>query len=423
MSTTTATFNGDNKTPLGTATIPETETGWWVSGVRKDEHQSWERPFMVTLAANDRPDFQGRMMFVDTGEAFSYFEVKTLTMPPTPDISAMFGSFGMFGGAMMPPMPQPPQMPEFRMPVPHTGRPERRFPGVAKYLDQQALQWVGNDEEGNRKKLWFVQEELVGETEEQARHREDGDAKRLVLALAPINGQGANYVVNKAINRTILRTYKFKAVPSGEMWMMWYGAQFTGHDLYRLPVGTGIKSLPNGGHPFGEGSLGSADMYDAEWLVSRRFGGVCPASDDTEQFKGWLLQMFRTTRLAPAIKQEMEDRKQTFKDVDSEAHQRDIEGLRKLNQEMRDDARRKQEISDWEDAQRRQRKIDSDRRIREGWSAVIRGVEQYRGPYGELIEIPVSGPNTRAYYDRYSGTILHTDGYPYGWEELPRWQW
>lgn len=419
---TTATFNGDNKVPLATAEVPETEDGWWVSGVRKDMQQSWERPFTVSLVANDRQDFRGRMMFVDTGEAFSYFEVKTLTMPPMPDISSMFGSFGMFGAMPMPQMPQAPT-PEFRMPVPHTGRPEEPFPGISEYLDRQALNWVGTYDDGSKRKLWLVGEELVDDTEQTAAAREEAAGQRLMLAFGPINGQSFNYVLNKSLDRTVLRTYRFESEPGGEKWLMWYGAHFVGHDMYQFPASSGIRSVPGGTHPFGQGSLGNADMYDVEWMATRRFGGVCPEADDTGQFKGWVLHMLRTARLAPAVRQEMEDLKKAFKDADSERHQRDIEGLRQLNREMREDARRKDAIREQEDAIRRRRKEESDRRIREGWSAVNRGVEQYRGPNGELIEIPIGGPGSRAYYDRYTGTILHTDGYPIGWEELPRWQW
>ena len=418
MATTVATFNGDNKTPLGTATIPEIDGGWWVSGVRKDTIQSWERPFKVILAANDRSDFKGRMMFVDTGEAFSYFEQRVLTMPAGPDVSSLLGAFGM----PMPPGLAEPPVPEIKVPAPHTGRPEQRFPGIGKYLDRQALQWVGTDEDGSQRKLYLLGEELIGETEEEARRREEGDAQKLRLALATISGHGSNYIVNGAMNRTVMRTYRF--VPAGgQPWMMLYGAQMMGHDTYSFPSSTGITSLPGGSHPFGQGTRGNADIYDVEWMATRRFGGVCPMSDDTEQFKEWVLQLFRTARLAPAVKQEMENLKKAFMQSDSEQHQRDIEGLRQLNSEMREESRRKQEIADWEDARRRQRKEDSDRRIREGWSAVIRGVDQYRGPNGELIEIPIGGPGSRAYYDRFSGTILRTDGYPSGWEELPRWQW
>jgi len=398
------TFRGDNQVPLGTADLPCIAGGWWVSGVRNDEHQSWERPFTVVLAANDRPDFQGRMMFVDTGEAFSYFETKTLSMPAVP---------GM-------PMSQ---MPSMRMPVPHTGRPEQRFPGVSKYLDRQALAWLGTDGDGNRRRLWSLGEELVGETETQVRQREETDAKRFRLDLAPMNGQACNYVVNKVLNRTVMKSYRFEAIPSGEPWMMFYGAQFTGHDMYRFAISTGVTALPGDGHPFGEGTLGKADFYDAEWMVTRRFGGICPMSDDTDRFKEWVLRMSGTAKLDDAVLREMADRERAFREASNERHRKDMAGLRQLSQEMHEDNRRRQQVSEWEDAQRRQRKIDSDRRIREGWSAVIRGVEQYRGPYGELIEIPISGPNMRAYYDGWSGTVLHTDGRPYGWDELPRWQW
>jgi hypothetical protein len=322
----------------------------------------------------------------------------------------------------MPPGLTEPPVPEIKVPAPHTGRPEQRFPGIGKYLDRQALQWVGTDEDGSQRKLYLLGEELIGETEEEARRREEGDTQKLRLALATISGHGSNYIVNGAMNRTVMRTYRF--VPAGgQPWMMLYGAQMMGHDTYSFPSSTGITSLPGGSHPFGQGTRGNADIYDVEWMATRRFGGVCPMSDDTEQFKEWVLQLFRTARLAPAVKQEMEDLKKAFMQSDSEQHQRDIEGLRQLNSEMREESRRKQEIADWEDARRRQRKEDSDRRIREGWSAVIRGVDQYRGPNGELIEIPIGGPGSRAYYDRFSGTILRTDGYPSGWEELPRWQW
>ena len=420
MATFTATFNGDGGKPLGTATLPETERGWWAGGSRSDVFQSEERPFTVFLAANDRADFKGRMMFVDTGEAFSYFDAKVLRMPAAPDLSALFASpFGM----PMPPMPEMPQPPQMRMPVPRTGRPERQFLGIAGYCDRLARELIGNDDEGKPKRLWFMGEELVGETEAEAVAREEADGRRLMAALAPINGRTFNYVLNRSLNRTILRTYKFEASPSGPEWMLWYGTHLVGHDTYQFPASSGIASLPGGPHPFGEGERGNADLYDVEWMATRRFGGLCPADDDTEQFKGWLLQMFETARLDPAVRQEMEGMRKAMAEAGREEHRRDLEGLRQLNAEMREESRRKDEIRAWEDARRRQRKEESDRRIREGWSAINRGVEQYRGPNGELIEIPIGGPGSRAYYDRYTGTILHTDGYPIGWEELPRWRW
>lgn len=413
-----ATFYGDDHVPIGTAKVPDTPGGWWVVGTRQDEHQSWERPFFVSLVAHDRKTMDGRLMFVDIGEAFSHFEQRSHKVPDMDaGMSSLFGMFGFSLPAMPTDLPT-----EFAMPLPHTGRPDRPFPGIGGYLDGCASRMVGTDSGEHPVPLRLVSEGLVFGTEESAREREDKELGRLCLDLAPVSGKGLNFVPNKVMSRTVMREYSVTEEDGTEL-RVFVGALMQGNDILAYDTGTGVTSLPGDGYAFGRAPLGSAEYYEVSWMATRRFGGACYATDDIGEFRANLVNMYATSRFDAEVLAEMARREKAFRDADGEAHERDMEGLRRLSDEMREDARERDRIREWEDARRRQRKIDSDRRIREGWSAVNRGVEQYRGPDGRLIEVPVAGPGYRAYYDRSSGTVVHTDGYMGDWEELPRWRW
>lgn len=413
------TFYGDNKTPIGTAKVPDTPGGWWVVGVRQDIHQSWERPFFVELVANDSHQFDGRLMFYDIGETFCHFEDKKDWLPGASDMGVPPLLMGMLG---LPAMPAMPPMPMPRMPLPHTGRPDRPFPGIGAYLDECAAKMMDTDEQGNRMPFRLLSERLAFGTEEDARKAEQSELDTLRLDFAPMSGRVLNYVPNKAMRRTVMREYSCKD-RAGRDRIVFVGALMRGYDLLVFSSRTGITSLPGGGYEFGQAPLGSAEFYQVMWSPVRRFGGSCYADDDIDEFRRHILWMYSSAKFDDAVLDEIERREKAFRDADSEAHQRDIEGLRQLNKEMREDSRRKDAIREWEDAKRRQRKIDSDRRIREGWSAAIRGVEQYVGPDGRMIEVPVRGIGYRAYYDRLSGTVIHTDRYMDGLEELPEWKW
>lgn len=402
---------------IGTAQVPDTPDGWWTYGSLVVDNQSWDRPFSLNLTANRSRDFEGPSLFADTGEAFSHFEQPQQTAPNVGIAEGMLGS-GAFG---FPAIPMPP-MPEFHMPLPHTGRPERPFPGIGGYLDACARQTVVNAC-GEERPLRLIGETLVGESERQAAERERKATSKAAFDFSAINGQMFTYVVNKVMSRTVMRAWEF-ADDNDTPWILFIGARMQGHDLLRFPSALQITSLPNGGYPFGQAPLNGADLYEVSWMASARFGGACPKDGtDLDEYLRFVARFGTTARFDDALMAEMRKREQAYRRQDSEQHRRDIAGMRQLSQEMHEDNRRAQERLEWERARSWERRQESDRRIREGWSAVNRGVEQYRGPYGELIEIPISGPNTRAYYDRFSGTILHTDGYVSGWEELPRWQW
>ena len=413
------TFCGDGQVPLATAKVPDIEGGWWVVGARKDEHQSWERPFSVGLIASETRDCLGHTMFVDTGEAYSYFEQRpsqTPSMAPQPFLPMMPG---------MLPMPPMPPMPELRMPLPITGRPTRKFPGISEYLAEYAKTMLPPDGDASLREgsLRLLQRGIVGETEEAATGRETRNRNKLRLDLVPLSGRMINYVPNKVLNRTVMHTYEYETA-GGTKALLFVGAQFQGHDLLWFKPQTGMTELPGDGYPFGQAQCGNAELYEVEWMVTRRFGGTCAVDDPyARQFQDFVVRMFQTTKFDDAICQERVRRERVFREAQAESHKKSIDELQQMNREMREDRRRKEAISDWEDARRRERQMESERRIRDGWSAVIRGVDRYAGPDGRIWEMPMRGPGYRAYYDRLSGDVIHTDGIPpVGWEELPRVQ-
>lgn len=395
---------------IGYSRLPDTPGGWWVLGARNDSMQSRARPFTLCLvcAASKEPDCL--TMFADTGEAFSYFERGKSPSLPSPYGPAM--SLGMMGFSM-PAMTQMP-MPEY--PLPDYGRPLRHFSSIGDYLDQCALDYMGGQGE-----LRMVSEEVIGGLQDTV-ERERRLTKRCRDNYSNMNGR-FTYVVNKQMSRTVMRTYEL-AGPDGSEWTVVLGAKMAGFDFLVYERSAGITTMP-ADIPFGRCSAQGAIFYDVEWMSEYRFGGRCPKSHKWAEFLApWCKHFSATVKFDKTQMDRMRQIKERLTKEASERNQRDVEGLRRLTAEMHEENRRRQERLDWERARSWERQQESDRRIREGRSAVLRGVEQYRGPYGELIEIPISGPCYRAYYDRTSDTVLHTDRYMGdGWQELPRWKW
>ena len=405
----------------GTADIPVIDDGWWVVGYRSDKHQSWERPFTVFLEANRRSDFQGPAMYVDTGEAFVHFDQAPHEFPGmSPESLFSAGTaFGLFGMPFA--MPAMPAMPELRMPLPHTGRPDREFPGAYQYLDQRAREVAQrNGDPATLRCLW---EGVVGEKPADADAREAQLARRLRGEYADLNGSVFTYVINKALDRTVVRVYEFVS-KAGLPWFLFEGATLGGHDLLVFPSRHGITSLPGDGYPFGRAPLGNAEFYEVMWMAKRRFYGAFPQKGmNRDEWLQHFVRFGRSARFDDAVWDEMARREKAFRQRDHEEHERDIQGMRKLNAQMHEDNRRRQQRIEEDRARSWERKQELDRRNRERWSAVNRGVDQYVGPHGELVEFRQGGPGTRAYYDRLNDTVVYTDRYMPNLEELPRWKW
>jgi hypothetical protein len=310
-----------------------------------------------------------------------------------------------------------PDIPMPEMPLPDHGRPLRAFSSVGDYLDGCAVEYMGGEAYVSDVRL--VKEELLGEADTViAREREEAAKAR--AAYAEIDG-ALSYRVNKYVLRTVMRTYDVTGT-DGLRWRVVLGAAMEGHDMLVFGRGCAPVSVDA---PFGRCDVSGAMLYDVEWAATRRFGGCGPVDHEWAELIGpWCKHMHASASFDETQLSAMRAESKRLSAEATARHERDMEGLRRLEGEMREQNRRRQERLEWERARSWERKQASDRRIREGWSAAIRGVEQYRGPYGELIEAPVSGPGYHAYYDRLSGTVLHTDRYMGGaWEELPRWEW
>lgn len=400
---------------IGKSCLPNVPNGWWVLGACDDKVQSRECPFTLSLIAATSKKPGGVTMFSDTGEAFSYFEKgqsriakQAMSMFAGPNI----GSLGALFGFNIPTMPQIP-MPE--TPVPDHGREIRYFSSIGDYLDNCAVAYMGGKGD-----LFFKSEEVLDGADNAASYERKLTKERK----ADFSAMNARliFVVNKVIARTVMRTYEF-ITPDGNKWLTVLGARLSGYDMLTYESGVPIVDTTN--IPFGRCALGEALFYDVEWQAIYRFGGCCPIDHKwAEYLPSWCKYFVKTVKFDET---QMKRRSNITDQMNKRAHEQhdeDIARLRQLNKEMHESNIRRQERLDWERARSWERKQASDRRIREGWSAAIRGVDQYRGPYGELIEVPVSGPGYRAYYDRLSGTVLHTDRYMGGsWEELPEWKW
>lgn len=421
-------IQGKLKDPMALGKAPD---DWWVFGDILNRYQSWDRPFVIGLTAWHRQDGSGGQIYVDTGEAFTWFDRATMSeklgpvggpIGPSDGLAGMV--IGSFLGAQMPMMPPAPKMPDIAVPVPKNGRPERRFESPGGYLDDVARETVAQGG-GSWTGVRLVREVLVGETEQEAQERELSYRRRHAQEWETMGarlGGKAEYRLNAMLSRTVVRQY---VIPDwqGEEVCLVVGATFSGRDTlcWYMAHDRGYETfVPTA---FGRARRGGASWYEVDWELTRRFSGLCPSGEyDYDDFAQAVIETGLSASFSPALMRQMDDERRKLSQAGSEETQREIESMRRLNAEMRERSRQRDAISEWEDAQRRQRKLESDRRIRDGWSAVIRGVDRYVGPDGHMIEVSMRGPGYRAYYDPLSNTVLHTDVPPIGWQELPRWE-
>lgn len=430
-------YSGSNgNVPVATASAP---TGWSTRAWRTEAYQSWDRPFRLDVEMTSRPDGSGPRMTADTGEAFSWFDCAT--MAESMGMGGAFGmplmglGLGMFGGFGMPMSPSFPDPSTMSVTKPHTGRPERPFSSLPDYLDSLIV------ERDNgflaRNQIWLLGEAIVGGTIQEALAREKALAEKEDRSWREDGVPGIEMRVNNAIDRTMARHWKIVDA-DGSFTHVIIGAKVRGIDKLCYKEGTAPASML-GSAPFGHAQRGNARHYDVEWLVEKRFYGIMVEGDrDIDWFRDAVIRFGASVQFDKSLMAQMnkeyhkraqadiaESRKanaefhQYNQELDARMRQRDIERqarMRQHEEQLQADRARRQA---WD------RKMESDRRVRDAWSGAIRGTERYRDPYGHMVEMPVTGPNQRAFYDHLSGRTIMSDvtdlDKPMDWEELPRW--
>lgn len=416
-------IKGRIKEPIGTSMAP---IGWWVYGTREEIYQSWERPFMLSLVAVQNSDMSGARIVVDTGEAFSWHDAASMSsqLPGFDDMFSPSPLSGFLGAQLGLPasMFDMPAIPDFKVPTPHTGREDRQFTSVSDYL-RDIAHMSSQAPDGTYPQLSLVKETIVGETEADALAREQGmfeEQRPTWETMGRRIGGGNEYRLLSILDRTVMQEWVCH-LPDGSRKRLFIGAMMSGRETSCYGPG----KIPQGRmspQPFGQTPLGGALYHEVMWMAWRRFCGLCDdGAIDARELEQAVIQMGMRARFSDALMDEMEEQRKQLSASDLETQHRETEELRQLGREMREESRNRDMVREWEDARRRERQQASEQRIRDGWSAVIRGVDRYVGPGGRMIEFPVEGIGYRAYYDPLSHTVMHTDRPPYGWEELPRW--
>lgn len=203
--------------------------------------------------------------------------------------------------------------------------------------------------------------------------------------------------------------------------------------------GTAPPSLANA-YPFGQAPRGNAMCHYVDWMANKRVHGVLVKGDfDVSEFVQATQAVFASIEFSPKLMGEMAAERERLQRCDNEQRKRDNAALHEYNQEMAEHMkardieraermRRHEEQMAADRARRRawDRQMEANRRVRNAWGEAIRGTERYRDPYGHMVEVPVTGPNQRAYYDHMTGQTIMSDvtrlNKPLEWEELPRWQ-
>lgn len=420
LETTFPDIKGRMDGPVGTGVAPD---DWWTYGVREERYQSWERPFMLTLVAVRNQDMSGARIVVDTGEALVWHDVASMA-DLLPGFREMFspGPLESLIGAQVglpPSMLAMPAMPDIKAPVPHTGREERRFAGVSDYLREIAVETT-RAPDGRAAGLSLVREQLVGGDPAERERAGFSEQRSAWETMGRRIGGGSEFRLLSVMDRTVMQTWLVDT-PDGGRKILVVGAEMAGREVTCYQPGR----APQVAAPRRFGASGlepGATYHEVMWMARQRFCGLCDEGEvDVAELEQAVAQVGTRARFSQALMDEMEAQRKAMSDADLDDTRRDTEELRRLGREMREDARNRDRVREWEDARRRERQQESERRIRDGWSAVIRGVDRYVAPGGRILEVPVAGPGYRAWYDPLSGTVLHTDRPPIGWEELPRY--
>ena len=438
---------GEGDVLAATASIP---AGWSTRAWRTDEQQSWDRPFCLDIVAAARPDGSGPRLAADTGEAFSWFDLASMSesmglgapqaMLPfggLGGVGGLFGLLGGFGGADMggaSPFSGPMQM---SVPKPRTGRPEWQFFTLPDYLDELMVEM--DDGAIARRQIWLLGEAIVGETEQEMLNRERALAESEEKSWRELGVSGLEMRVNAAIDRTMVRHWRM-VDSRGVMLHVLIGAKVHGVDKLCYREGTAPNSMLWSA-PFGQAKRGHALHYDVEWLVERRFYGFCAEGEcDIDWFRNVVVRFGASLRFNKNLMDEMERERCRLREAGRREGERAREDFHRFNQgfdaRMRaNDAERQERMRRHEeqlqaDRERRRRQdaqMERDRRVRHAWSNAIRGTEEYCDPYGHRMETRVTGPNQRAFYDRRTGRTIMSDvsdvDKPADWEELSKWQW
>lgn len=410
--------------------------------------QSWDRPFMLELRISRFPDEKGPRIIADTGEAFSWFDRATMAEQMGLAADPFAGGFGGgllggllgFGGLGMgmgvpAGMPSPSTM---LVSVPHTGRPEQRFASSSAYLDSLMIEM--NDGEGflESGRIWFIGEWVVGETPDQMARREAELTAKKESFWSTLGVSGADMRLVSMLDRTVMRHWRL-VDGQNQICHLLIGAHLTGRDIMCFKEGTAPRSLANA-YPFGQAPRGNAMYHHVDWMADKRVYGILVEGDfDVAEFRQATEAVLASIKFSPKMMGEMEKEKERLSKLDREERAKENAELHRLNQQM-DERMRQRDIERAErmrrheeqlaaDRERRRaqdRKMEADRRVRQAWGEAIRGTERYRDPYGHMVEVPVTGPNQRAYYDHMTGRTVMSDvtslDKPLEWEELPHWR-
>lgn len=429
-------FPSEAGTEIATARAPK---GWFATGKRVNEKQSRDRPFRLEVQTIRGSDGSGPRLVADTGEAFSWFDRATMadSLAMSNPMMGMggFGGFGMFGMGGMFGMPSGPE--QMLVTAPRTGRPACRFTSDIDYLNSL----VAAMDNGflARNQIWLLGDAVVGETPAEMTAREARLAEKEAREWADAGVDGLDVRVNAYLDRTVLRHWKIVDA-EGQLTHIIIGAKLKGHDKLIYKSGYAPSSML-GSAPFGHAQRGKALYYDVEWMAERRFYGfTCEGDMDIDDFRRAVVNFGGSLEFSKPLMAEMKRETERLAKLDHEQADREIEEFHQYNQQLGErlrqrDIERQQRMRDHEaqlraDRARRQAwddKMARDRQVRHAWSDAIRGTEQYRDPYGHMVEVRVTGPNQRAFYDHMTGQTVMSDitdvDKPVDWEELPRWQW
>ena len=424
---------------IATADVP---LHWNGSARKEEENQSWDRPFKLEIMVSTHPNGIGPRIIVDTGEAFSWFDVASMaeTLGGGSAMGGMLGGLGMFGGlgmgmGMFGADPLLATMSQMSVSVPETGRPSRQFVSPSAYLDDLMREW--DDGFLARRQIWLMGDYIIGESNQDACAREMRLAREEEARWADIGVDGIEIRVNAALDRTVMRHWKL-VDEMNQLVHFFVGAKLHGYDKLCYRHAKAPKSML-GAYPFGHAQRGNASHYDVEWMAEKRFYGVLVEGDwDVMEFGNLVTQVGTSATFSKSLMSEMNKTYTKRADAAIAKRKRENEEFHQYNQELGEklrqrDVERQARMRQHEeqlraDRERRlawDRKMESDRRVRDAWSEAIRGTERYRDPYGHMVEMQVTGPNQRAFYDRSTGRTVMSDvtdlDKPVDWEELPRW--
>ena len=433
-------YKGSNGVvPVATASIPR---GWSTRAWRTNERQSWDRPFCLDVEAAAHADGSGPRLAADTGEAFSWFDLASMadsmgmgTMGAS-ILGGLLGGFGGFGFGFPGAMPMP-GLSQVSVSKPRTGRPEWQFYSLPDYLDE--LMASMDDGAIKRRQIWLLGEAIVGEDERAMLARERSLAESEDKSWRELGVSGLEVRVNAAIDRTMVRHWRM-VDSRGTMMHVLIGAKVHGVDKLCFKEGMAPASMLWSA-PFGQAQRGNALHYDVEWLVEKRFYGFLVEGEcDVDWFREAVVRFGASLTFDAGLMGEMRRERQRLRDAEFSEAKKEHEEVRRYNQDLdkrmrQRDAERQERMRQHEeqlraDRERRRRQdaqIERDRRVRHAWSNAIRGTEDYRDPYGNHVELRVTGPNQRAFYDHRTGRTIMSDvtdvDKPADWEELSKWQW